>query len=69
MENIRSRCNLIVDLSNFTFNKMILSKVAKTNFVVKLCHFFFFLFFSLSFFLNKNLKMNSNHKFTISQQA
>ena len=39
MENIRRICHAMVDLSKFTSNKNILSKiVAITNFVVKLCH-------------------------------
>ena len=39
MENIRRICHAMVDLSKFISNKNILSKiVAKTNFVVKLCH-------------------------------
>ena len=39
MEDIRRKCNPIVDLLKFTFNKKILSKVitwAITNFVTKL---------------------------------
>ena len=39
MENIRRICHAMVDLSKFTSNKNILSKVvATTNFVAKLCY-------------------------------
>ena len=36
MEDIKRKCNLTVNLSKFTFNKKILSKVV-ANFVTKLC--------------------------------
>ena len=40
MEDIRRKYNPIMDLSKFTFNKKILSKVV-TNFVAKLCLYMF----------------------------
>ena len=37
MEDIRKRCNPMVDLSKFIFNEKILSKEITINFVAKLC--------------------------------
>ena len=37
MENIRRRCNPIVDLLKFTYNKKLLNETT-TNFITKLYH-------------------------------
>ena len=39
MEDIRSRCNLMVDLSKFIFNKKILSKVVVLGYINQFCNY------------------------------
>ena len=62
MKDIRRKCNLIVDLSKFTFNKKILSK-ATINFVAKL----FYPFESLIIKLHILYTFNTYVKFCVNK--